>query len=34
MQYLFSVLDDATELGAEGSNCCNRKVEVRPFHSE
>ncbi|CAM3718355.1 YciI family protein [Smaragdicoccus niigatensis] len=24
-------LDIALKLGAEGSKCCNRKVEVRPF---
>ena len=24
-------LDEALKLAAEGSKCCNRKVEVRPF---
>ena len=24
-------LDEALRLATEGSNCCNRKVEVRPF---
>jgi hypothetical protein len=27
-------LDVALKLAAEGSNACNRKVEVRPFNSE
>ena len=27
-------LDVALKLAAEGSRACNRKVEVRPFHSE
>ncbi len=27
-------LDVALELAAEGSRACNRKVEVRPVHSE
>jgi hypothetical protein len=26
-------LDVALKLAAEGSKCCNRKVEVRPFHN-
>jgi hypothetical protein len=27
-------LDVVLKLAAEGSKCCNRKVEVRPFHGE
>ena len=27
-------LDVALKLAADGSKACNRKVEVRPFHSE
>jgi len=27
-------LDVALKLAAEGSKACNRKVEVRPFHSD
>jgi hypothetical protein len=27
-------LDVALKLAAEGSKCCNRKVEVRPFHGD
>jgi hypothetical protein len=27
-------LDVALKLAAEGSKACNRKVEVRPFHSQ
>jgi hypothetical protein len=27
-------LDVALKLAAEGSKACNRKLEVRPFHSE
>ncbi len=27
-------LDVALKLAAEGSKCCNRKVEVRPFQDE
>ena len=36
MQYLLSVIDDradlatSDELATDGSNACNRKVEVRP----